>query len=238
MVILLGLILLLSPALLQAPIARLNAAALSSDITAVEAAMQSRLYFLSLVGLSLVLAGTLQFIHRAGIKRLVLTASGSVFIMLLVFVPASYHHAADFARQSRDNVRLAHAALDAVLNLDFPAQSCHLMFTGVEPPPDWSIYVSMDSIIKALHPRLSEIDHCFFHTDYPTYYHFLDRDHARINSDPFKPRSVNGISLPRRTIGQLTLVHLDDPGSLNQAQRASLPTIELAPALHGTSERN
>ena len=45
MVILLGLILLLSPALLQAPIARLNAAALSSDITAVEAAMQSRLYF-------------------------------------------------------------------------------------------------------------------------------------------------------------------------------------------------
>jgi hypothetical protein len=54
-----GLCLLLLPALLQAPIAMLNAAPLRADFSAVEAAMQSRLYYLGIAGAALLLGALL-----------------------------------------------------------------------------------------------------------------------------------------------------------------------------------
>ncbi len=229
LIILLGLSLLLVPALLQAPVARLNAAALSADATAVEAAMQSRLYFMSLVGLSLLLASALAFIVHIRSNILTMAAGMATLILLLVFAITSYRHAAEFAQQSRANARLAHKAVNTVLQLDLPTQQCQLLLAGAEPPADWSIYVSMDSIVKALHPRLDQIDHCFIHAEYPTFYHFVHADHADVDSYPFGPRISNGQALPRRTVGHLTVVHLQDPEDLSVVQREGIPTVELLP---------
>ena len=64
---------------------------------------------------------------------------------------------------------------------------------GVEPPPEWSVYVSIDSVVKALTPDLERVEHCFVHSDYVTYFYLMGGEddarrcsavpHARIRRD-------------------------------------------------------
>jgi hypothetical protein len=224
-----GLLLLALPALVQAPVVRLNAAALDNGVSSVESAMQSRLYFLSLIGFSLIAATVFDrvLVSRSRLACALTLAGGG--LVLLAFASISHQQAREFADVSRNNARLAHAAVTVVQQLDLRASPCHVMFKNIEPPPEWSRYVSMDSIIKALHPVPEQIDHCFFHANYPTFYHFAASDYTTMDSLPFTPVLIDDKPLASRQIGQLTMVHLAGPDSLSEAQRSGLRTVELPP---------
>jgi hypothetical protein len=214
----------LLPALLQAPIVRLNALPLTAETSSVEAAMQSRLYFMSLGGLSMLLALLLNRIlcsaHR--IRHLALLLVSSTLVVMIAV--GSHQQARSFAELSDRNAELAGKALEIARTTDWPETSpCHLVIDGINPPPEWSIYVTMDSVLKALYPDLKAIDHCFIHANYPTFYHLLNSDHAEAEAAPFEARIQEGVPLARRRIGGLTFVYLQRFDSLSSDQRAMLP---------------
>jgi len=228
-VVLIGLGLLLLPALLQAPVVRLNGVALSADISSVEAAMQSRLFFMSLAGLTLIAATLLDWTIKAksGLQwRALLLASLAAVVVLGT---GAHQQARSFAEISRNNAHLARQALDLASRYDWPESApCHLVIEGISPPPEWSIFVSMDSVIKALYPDLEAIDHCFIHANYPTFFHLISSEHATAQAAPFKARQHAGGPLARRHLGGLTIVHLQTLDSLSETNRARLPHRHIA----------
>jgi len=227
---LVGLCLLLLPALLQAPIVRLNALDLTSDISAVEAAMQSRLFFMSLAGLVILLAlGIDRILNRgSAIQQLALMITACSVTALLA--GGSHQQAGAFADTSRANAELARQAMAIARAYDWPETlPCHLIIEGAELPSEWDVFVSMDSIIKALYPDLQAIDHCFIHADYPTFFHLIGSDHANADASPLAPRLHEGETLARRTIGGYTIVYLDGPETLIEEDRRRLPRRRIQP---------
>ncbi len=220
-----ALLMVLVPALLQAPVARLNALPLTSQAGAVEAAMQSRLYYMNMAGLAVIVGLLLQRalgpLRKARNTGILMAAS----VLITALAHGARDHAAAYAELTRSNARLAHDAVARTININWPPPPCHLVFQGIEPPPEWGIYVSMDSIIKALHPDLDALDHCFIHANYPTFYHFLSSEHANASAAPLRLREHRGRALERRVIAGLTIVHLADLDSLTAEQRATLITV-------------
>jgi hypothetical protein len=221
---LVGLCLLLLPALLQAPIVRLNALELTAEISAVEAAMQSRLFFMSLVGLVVLVAlGIDRILNRgSSLRQLALLIAGISVLTLLA--GGSHQQARSYAETSHQNAELARQAMVIARAYDWPETlPCHLVIEGAELPSEWDVFVSMDSIIKALYPDLQAIDHCFIHADYPTFFHLIGSDHANADASPLAPRLHEGETLARRTIGGFTIVYLDGPETLSEEEQARLP---------------
>lgn len=218
-----GALLLFLPGLIQAPVARLNAQPLSAGMSAVEAAMQSRLYFMSLAGLSMLAAWLLQAALPSPRRPAGAAAVLAIAILVGLFGHTSHQQAAAFARVSSDNARIAHEAVAALAEHDWPPPPCHLVFEDIEPPLEWSIYVSMDSVIKALHPDLEELDHCFIHANYPTFFHLLATEHANAPSAPLPPLQPDGQPLERRRLGGLTIVYLQGIDALEPEEYERLP---------------
>jgi hypothetical protein len=219
-----GFALMFLPALLQAPVVRLNGLAISDSISSVEAAMQSRLYFMSLAGLSLLIGWLLN--QRLSSWK-TLRGLGSLLACILLICTlglASREHSTRFAEISSDNAGLARQALDIAQAYNWPETSpCHLVIEGAELPPEWDVFVSMDSMVKALYPDLGAIDHCFIHADYPTFFHLIGSEHADADARPLAPRLHDGKVLERRQIGGYTIVYLEALDSLGGAERSGLP---------------
>lgn len=211
-----GLGLTLLPALLQAPIVILNAAELTASMSAVEAAMQSRLFYLTLAGVGLVVAAVIEFFQPDWRRIPGLVSALALALLVGAAAATSHQHSEQFARRSADIGHIATEALAAVDRLDLPAANCHVLFLDVPTPPEWEIYVSMDSAIKALHPDLGEVGHCFFHADYRTFFHLLDRRPDPREYAPFEPLRINGAALDPVRIGGMTAVYLLHPERLGR----------------------
>jgi hypothetical protein len=226
--LLIGLCLLLLPALLQAPVVRLNALTLTREMSSVEAAMQSRLFFMSVAGLVLLLALVLDRVIASGAAPRQLAALIGACASIALLAGGSHQQARDFSELSRANAELARQALRIAADLDWPSDApCHLVIDGAEPPPEWSIYVSMDSVIKALYPDLDAIDHCFVHANYPTFYHLISSEHGDAEASPFTAPDYDGSPLARRRVDGLTLVYLVGEDSLDDQARSELPRRSL-----------
>ncbi|MFW5927262.1 MAG: hypothetical protein ACOCSR_04345, partial [Wenzhouxiangella sp.] len=102
---------------------------------------------------------------------------------------------------------------------------CHALFLDVPTPPEWEIYVSMDSVIKALHPDLDEVGHCFFHADYHTFFHLLDGPVEPRELAPFQPLVFDDAPLDPVTIGDMTTVYLRHPERLDSDAIESLVVL-------------
>jgi len=231
-----GLSLALLPALLQAPVVRLNALPLTAEISAVEAAMQSRLYFMSLTGLGLLLALLFDRVLRSRGRLQALSLLLGCSVLIASLAVGSHQQARSFADVSARNAELARRAMAVARGVDWPETApCHLVLEGITPPPEWSVYVSMDSVIKALHPDLEAIDHCFIHANYPTFYHLIGSEHGNANSAPFQAPVYSNGPLARRQIGGLTFAYLQGADALTEDERAALQRRSIAagdPATH------
>lgn len=211
-----GLALTLLPALLQAPIVILNADELTASMSAVEAAMQSRLFYLTLAGVGLSVAAAIELLQPDWRRIPGLVSALALAFLVGAAVVISHRHAEQFARRSADIGHIATEALSAVGRLNLPAANCHVLFLDVPTPPEWEIYVSMDSAIKALHPDLDEVGHCFFHADYRTFFHLLDRRPDPREYAPFEPLRIDGAALDPVGIGAMTAVYLQHPERLGR----------------------
>jgi hypothetical protein len=206
-----GACLLLLPALLQAPVAALNAQPLGIGESVVEAAMQSRLYYLGIAGAALILAVMLDRVRRVGVGvRWPMLAAFAAFA-LFALAGSARQDARSFAQRSSHNARIAHAAIAAVDALALPDAPCHVVFLGIEPPPEWGIFVSMDSVVKALDADPSRVAHCWFHADYPTWFFLQPSPVGAAAAAPYPPLRLDGREVPWLRIGAVTLAYLQAP---------------------------
>jgi hypothetical protein len=209
-----------APTFLQAPVAALNLAPLVADISAVEVAMQSRLYYLSTVGATLFLAVVLSATWdrlEANKSRLRAAVVLPLVLTIATFGSAAYRTTTDYGLRSSEIGQLARAAVASIAGVDLPAQNCHVYFLDVQPPPEWSIYVSMDAIVKALEPDLHHVQDCLFHNEYPTYFYFVPHGHLDPRSSlPFRPLEVNGAIVPWRHVGGVDIVYLSPPSKVDR----------------------
>lgn len=205
-----GVCLLLLPALLQAPIAMLNAAPLRGEFSAIEAAMQSRLYYLGLAGAALLLGALLAMLR--GVARGI--ACAGVALALVAFAAASHSAAREFAQRSVHISAIARAAVRAVDALPPNAGPCRVDFLGVEQAPEWGGFVSMDSIVKALSDR-ADIRRCWVHADMPTYFHLQSAPATAADAAPWTPLETGGKSVPWLHAGALTIAYLSAPPALD-----------------------
>lgn len=206
-----GLCLFIVPALLQAPVAALNAAALRSDMSAVEAAMQSRLYNLCIGGLVAMAAVVLRrALARAPAWRI--PVLGVVALGVVALGWTSRVTSSAYASVTAAPRPMAEAAAAAVDAIDGSAGPCHVVLLGAEPPPEWSIYVSMDAVVKALSQRAAT-DRCFIHSDYPTFFNLMDRGVTSADARPYRPREMAGRPLAWLPVGDALVAYLDAPAS-------------------------
>jgi hypothetical protein len=217
-----GFSLFLLPALLQAPIAALNATPLNADVSAIEAAMQSRLYYLGLAGAAIVLAAMLSAVWQGAANRARLATVLGIGLCVVAFGAASHRNARAFAQRSVEISAVARDAVAAVGALDLPAAHCHVAFLDIDPAPEWSQYVSMDSIIKALSPELARVGHCYFHANYVTYFHFLGGAVDPADVLPYRPVESGGVALPWRRIGDVTIAYVGLPEAVVASDLAAM----------------
>jgi hypothetical protein len=210
------------PALLQAPVVALNAMPLRGDVSAVEVAMQSRLYYLSIGGVVIVLSVLIRHLLRSQSAALRVALVCILGMGVFVFAWASRETASAYAIRSSEPRGIAEAAVAAVDRLALPATRCHVFLLGVEPPDEWSIYVSMDSIVKALSPDLERVERCFIHADYATYFHLMDAAASPADALPYQPREVHGRVLPWLEVGDATVAYLDPPARIGPGDLAGM----------------
>jgi len=205
-----GLCLLLLPALLQAPVAMLNAASLRGEFSAIEAAMQSRLYYLGIAGAALLLGAMLMSLR--GVARGI--ACAGALVALVTFGSASHSAARDFASRSVQISDIARAAVNAVDALPRVDGVCRIFFLGVERAPEWGGFVSMDSIVKALSER-DDVRGCWIHADTPTYFQFQPAAATAADAAPWTSLEVGGKAVPWLRLGALTIAFVTAPPALD-----------------------
>jgi hypothetical protein len=215
-VLLTGLLLALVPGLLQAPIAALNARPLTAEFSAVEFAMQARLYYLSFAGIALVVsifaAAAWPAFPSFEWRATLMFAIGSCAVIL---ASVAWRTVDAYRARSVAIGQIAREAVAALNARELPAGDCNVYLLGIRPPPEWEIYVAMDSVVKALSPDLGKVAHCLVHTDYETFIYLLPAgESTRRGREPYATRNgPAGPLLPRR-VGDLEMVYLESPTAL------------------------
>jgi hypothetical protein len=219
-IVIAGACLVVLPAILQAPVAALNAASLKPDTAAVEAVMQSRLYYAGFAGLAMFVAGSADAIAAAGRW----TRAAVVLALVLVagaFGWTSHRTAAVFAAQTSASRALAETAAVAIeRTASTDDERCEIVVLGVVPPPEWSIYVSMDSVAKALAVDVDRVGRCVVRADYPTFFNLMRGETLPIDATPFVPRIVDGRPVPWLRVGAMTSAYVDAPEAFDASAYA------------------
>jgi len=218
-----GACLLLVPAVLQAPVAAQNALPLRDDMSAVEVAMQSRLYYLGLAGVALVVAALLRRIGDMG-PRARLAGAAAVLLPIVFWAMRSHEVSRAFADIALRNAEVAHEAADAMARMDVSGRACHVVFVGVPQPAEWGGFVSMDSVVKALSPDPERFAHCWIHADYPTWFHLMRAPVSVADSAPWRPLEIDGMTVPWLRVGDVEYAYLAARG---EAAFANDPRVRL-----------
>jgi hypothetical protein len=221
-VVISGICFFLLPAIVQAPVAAMNAMPLASDLSAVEAAMQSRLYYISIGGLAILLAAGLGRIRASGRIGRTLCLVGPA-VCIAAFAWASHVAALRFARTTAASRPVAESIAAAVEHAASPAgERCRIVVLGVAPPPEWGIYVSADSIAKALATDVERVGRCFVESDYPTFFNLMHGDANPADASPYTPRSADGRPVPWLRVGGMASAYLDPPPNADPATLAGI----------------
>ncbi len=221
-VVVCGLCFFVLPAILQAPIAAMNATALHADASAVEAAMQSRLYYFSIGGLAILFAAG---VGRVGSSTKVPHAA--LLAMLAACVAAfgwvAHDTATAFARTTAAS-RPMSERISAAIDHAAPAGAapCRIVVLGVQPPPEWNIYVSVDSVAKALTADVERVGRCVVESDYVTYFNLMRGDANPADASPYTARSARGQPIPWLRVGAMTSAYLDPPAGIDAATLAGI----------------
>jgi hypothetical protein len=123
----------------------------------------------------------------------------------------SRESAIDYASRTTLPKTMAEAAAAAVDRLDLPTTHCHVVLLGADPPVEWSIYVSMDAVVKALSANLNAVGRCFIHSDYVTYFNLMDGTATPADAAPYEPHEASGSPVPWLRVGDAVIAYLDPP---------------------------
>lgn len=222
-VLMCGVCLFVVPAILQAPVAAMNAVPLRADASAVEAAMQSRLYYFSIGGLAMLFAGGIaRFWNRRAASAVLTVVPG---ICVGAFAWVSHDAAVAFAATTDASRPLAEAVAAAVDRAAMQGARCRIVVLGLQSPPEWDIYVSPDSIAKALTSDPDRVGRCFVESDYPTFFNLMRGDANPADAAPYTPRGANGRPVPWLRVGDMTSAYLDPPAHADASTLAGIAFV-------------
>jgi hypothetical protein len=174
-------------------------------MSAVEAAMQSRLYYLQTAGVVMLGAAVVEPL-LGGMRHIPRSVAGmAAALLVLTFASKSHGEARSFAERSWEISAVARAAVAAAESIVADAANCHLVFSGYAPAPEWGVYVSMDSILKAIGSDSPRVRSCWIASDSPTFFHLQPEIFSPADALPWKT------SLPWRRVGRMTYAYVDFP---------------------------
>ena len=176
--------------------------------------MQSRLYYFSIGGLAIVLAAASARVRSdARIFRVLSTMA--LAVPVVAFGWLSRESAAAFAARTAASRPLAESIATAVDRAATAGGArCRIVVLGVAPPPEWSLFVSADSIAKALSANPDRIGRCFVEADYPTYFNLMRSDATPADAEPYVPHAVDGRAIDWLRLGDLKVAYLDPPATV------------------------
>lgn len=204
--ILVGLCLIVCPIIVQAPIAAF-ATPLNDGFSAIEAGMQSRLYYLEIAGATMIAAALLEPFWRSQ-EKIKYAFAAALTIVVPTIAWASHEDATEYSKRSIEISAVARSAVAAIEPLPLSSSPCHIVFLGYAPPPEWSIVVSMDSIVKALVPDIKKVKHCWIHSDVRTSFHLQAAPTVYEDAAPFTPAVIDGRVAPWHPAGKLVFAYL------------------------------
>lgn len=216
-----GACLFLLPAVLQAPVAGF-AMPLNAHMSAVDSAMQSRLYYLGIAGVAMLVAAVLSWAAQRLGKRAGLMLAVATSLLVVDLAGSAHHAAAAFAVRSSQIAQPARQAVAQIASMRLPRNHCQIVFLGVEPPPEWSVFVSMDSIVKALSPNPQHVGHCWFHDDYRASFNLQAAPASPADAMPYQPLRIDGKRVRWRTIGHMVIAYVVPPATLAPGQKAKM----------------
>lgn len=224
---------LLLPAVVQAPIAVLNAIPVSATMSAVEYAMQARLYYMPAAALAMLVA---LLIERAGLTGSTSLARSIVLVAAAILACAaawqSHRVATAHGIRSAEIAGPARAVVDWVERHALPDAPCRVVVIGYQPPPEWAMVTPIDSVVKALTRDIDRVSGCLFAHEQRTYIHQFARGRVDAASmHPWTPRRHEGIEQPPLLIGGLVVAYLEPPTSLSDDDQATMQFLSIE---HGT----
>jgi len=234
-VITLGLTIILVPAVLQAPVTFTSFADHSKDGFAIVNLVNSRLYYLSFVGVLL-------------IAQQLLTAAGSTFInpksnlivtrlvyfllfaQIITYGALSYLLCHGWSKLTNGLARIVVEQTSLALEpLSLPKEGCKLYILNTPDSPSDSLYFrdESDSIIKAMAPKHSQIIHCLVLTEKTPWFQLMLREDLKtMQAAPLRNAIVAGQPFPPTLIDNLAFVYLNMPDSVEAALDPNAMFIE------------
>ncbi|MBX3696551.1 MAG: hypothetical protein R3F08_03160 [Dokdonella sp.] len=202
-----GLALIAVAALVQWPRTGLVLMNLHFGVDTLEDVLAARHYFMSALGMAMVMAALLAFAGQAMTLRQRLLAGLSIALLVIPLFSVSQHLARSYRGTTLEQARFADAAVAAIDKLDLAVDDCQIYLLDTDSKL-FGFYV--DTTIKALVPDLSTLGRCFVQTEFSPWYHLIERSEvARAQKPPFSPVRAGRDTVAPILIGHGALVFLN-----------------------------
>jgi hypothetical protein len=195
-------------------------------MSAIESGMQARLYYLQIAGgLFTVAAIVAPAWRRSPIETRRISAV-AFCVLIAISAALAHRNARAFAHRSTEISDVARKAVAVVDRLSIPQDRCHIAFLGYAPASEWDVFVSMDSIVKALSADLPRVAHCWIHSNVRTYMYLQKAPTGASDAVPFVALQSNGRTLPWRIVGDLEFAYAIPPPEPTPADFLGMPFFQ------------
>ncbi len=215
---------------LQAPVLRTLPAAFEIPPTAQAIATGARLFYLSLLGLMLLVCICAGAAARAlaASRWIPRAAIAAAACCALPWAVEAHLLARDYRRESLPPAELARTALAAVARIPGIGDHCQVHFLGMEksldPARELAFSMQIDAAIKALAPpSQAYLQTCRFQTDRTPWFYVVKRGALTLdNVAPMQPVYIDGRLVPWLEYGDAEIAYLNlqdgiDPASMTSA---------------------
>jgi hypothetical protein len=176
-------------------------------------ATDSRMFYLSLIGLTMLLAGLAAIALRALSPMTGLRRAAPLAAVVLCAVPwfgDANRLASQYRRQSHTQGQFIQAAVAAVSKLPPPASRCQVYFLDLPAESSALFAITVDSAIKALSLDVSRVAGCLFQTQFTPSYYILARGALPLGDRaPLSPLFQDGKPVRSLNYGGVEVAYLN-----------------------------
>lgn len=234
-VITLGLTIIMVPAVLQAPVTFTSFVDHSKDGFALTNLVNSRLYYLSFVGVLLVAQQLLTvacstFTNPESNLIVIRLVYFLLFTQIVIYGSLSHLLGHGWSKLTNGRARVVVEQTRLALEtLSLPKEGCKLYILNTPDSPSDSLYFrdSSDSIIKAIAPQHSRIIHCLVLTEKTPWFQLMLREDMKtMQTAPLRKAIVAGQPFSPTLIDNLAFVYLNMSDSVEAALDPNAMFIE------------
>jgi len=193
-VVLAGLALCLSTAVLQWPLLAFQDLRVAESTSVINLVTNSRYFYTALAGLLVALAGILTPLCSTNNLSRKLLAMALV-ALVLPWLLASQHLARSYRNATLEQRAMVEAAVASIGQLEIPERSCQIYLLDTD---NWMFGWISDEAIKAVVPDLQPISRCLIQTEHTPWYHIAVVDRFDVH-DLYPLRPIHGADESKAT---------------------------------------